>query len=458
VTMPPLPAKGSTAWYEWAQAAHAAAAAVPGKADLVGGAVPDGQLPARLSDPALRAAFGRVAQRTSALSAQGAVTISWDDGYERIMRNLYPMLRDEFPNQRHTFGIVSSFLGTTNFVTAADVRTLHAAGHEIASHSHTHPTLTSATVAQRVTEYDQSKTDLEALIGAPVDTFIIPIGNNGRSATTDQEVYGRYARLVNAGVSWGGSMVPLDARRGLFLIPRPPVWDSSTHQTVLALIRQAATMPVVLNLYAHRPGDGPTGGSSGGGVADMTLAELREGLRLIEDLGLPVVNLRDAYPGQPILANPGAESGTGGWLPVISGIGKTFGVVADTPVTGLPGTKSFHLTSTDVGGFVYAYQDVPVRPGETYVFSGRCRKVNTTTAGTATIRAQFRDQFGTGVGGVTSASNGTADGTWGRVETAALTAPATAAVLRVDMALISHVGEMYVDHLCLTQQAHGSFG
>jgi pimeloyl-ACP methyl ester carboxylesterase len=58
VTMPPLPAKGSTAWYEWAQATHDAAAAVPGKADLVNGAVPDGQLPARLTDPALRAAFG----------------------------------------------------------------------------------------------------------------------------------------------------------------------------------------------------------------------------------------------------------------------------------------------------------------------------------------------------------------------------------------------------------------
>lgn len=394
------------------------------------------------------------------LSAQGAITISWDDGYERIHRVLFPILRDEYPNQRHTFGITSSFVGTNNttYVTAAQVQELHAAGHEIANHSYSHKNSATITAAERLQEFDTSNAALEAMIAEKVTTFIYPQGNNARNAQTDQELYGRFARVVNAGVSWGGSMVPMSQRYGMFMVPRPAVWDSTTHQGVLELIRQAATQPVVLNLYAHRPGDGPTGGSSGGGLADMSVAEIREALDLIEELGIPVVTIKDAFPGQPILGNMGAENGVRSWIPVTSGAGKSFTSVTDTPMTGINGSKSFRLASTDATGFIYAYQDMPCIEGQSYVFSGRVRKMATTTAGTATIRIQARDQFGAAIGGITSASNAFADGTWGRISTAPIVAPVGAQTLRVDMILNTHVGEMYVDHLYYGRAGLGDFG
>ena len=425
----------------------------------------ESDLPGRLAAPALDASIlDKVGKSPTAnrqrISAQGAITISIDDGYERVHRVLYPILRDEYPNQRWTFGITSSFIGSNNslYLTEAQVQELHAAGHEIANHSYLHRNAATATPTERLQEFDESNAALEAMIGEPVTTWIYPQGNNARNAQTDQELYGRFARVVNAGVSWGGSMVPMSQRNGLFMVPRPAVWDSTTHQTVLELIRQTATQPVILNLYAHRPGDGPTGGTSGGGAADMTVTELREALDLIEELGIPVVTIKDAFPGQPVLGNPGAEDGTRGWIPVISGAGKSFSSVTDTPAAGLNGTKSFKLASTDAVGLVYAYQDMPCIEGQSYVFSARTRKEATTTAGTATIRIQARDQFGAAVGGQTSASNAFADGVWGKVSTAPVVAPVGAQTYRVDMILNNHVGEMYVDHLYYGRTGLGDFG
>lgn len=426
----------------------------------------DTNLPARLQDTALDASFGpeavpvKVAGNKRQLSAQGAITISWDDGYERIHRVLFPILRDEYPTQRHTFGITSAFVGTNpgQYVSAAQVQELHAAGHEIANHSLNHKNMSTITPAERLEEFDNSNAALEAMIGDKVTTFIYPLGNIGRSAQTDQELYGRFSRIVNAGVSWGGSMVPMSQRSGLFQIPRPAAWDSANQQRVLELVRQTATQPVILNLYAHRPGDGPTGGTSGGGAADMSVTEIREVLDLIEELGIPVVNIRDAYPGQPVLGNPGAEDGTRGWTPIISGAGKSFTSVTDTPMAGLNGTKSFKLASTDPVGLVYAYQDMPVVEGQSYVFSARVRKMATTTQGTATIRIQARDQYEGVIGGQTSAANAFADGVWGKISTAPIVAPVGATTLRVDMILNLHVGEMYVDHLYFGRTGLGDFG
>jgi peptidoglycan/xylan/chitin deacetylase (PgdA/CDA1 family) len=393
------------------------------------------------------------------ISAKGAITISWDDGYERVHRVLFPILRNEYPNQRHTFGIISNNVGMANFVTATQVQELHAAGHEIASHSYSHKNVASSTLADRLVEYDTSKSDLELMIGAPVTTWIYPEGHLGRSAQTDQELYGRYNLIVNAGQSGGASMIPLPRRTGLFIVPRTAAWTSATHQTVLERIRRVAMQPVILNLYSHRPGDGPTGGTSGGGAADVTEAEIREALTLIEDLGIPVVNIRDACPGQPILGNPGAEAGdVREWTSVVSGTGKTFSAVTDTPDLGLSGGWSFKLTSTEGTGSIYAYQDIPCIEGQSYLFSGRGRRVNTTTAGTTALRIQARDQFDVGVGSQTTAAITAADGTWQKVTAGPVVAPAGAVSYRVDMIINTHVGELYVDHLYFGPTGLGDFG
>lgn len=95
------------------------------------------------------------------VSARGAVTISWDDGWLEWYTNLLPMLRDEFPHQNHTFAYTPGLLDNPNglYQTTAQAQELAAAlPHcEIASHSQTHANMKNSTVPVRVAEYDDSR-------------------------------------------------------------------------------------------------------------------------------------------------------------------------------------------------------------------------------------------------------------------------------------------------------------
>ena len=87
---------------------------------------------------------------------------------------------------RGTFYVVSGYLGTGPLqLSSADVASLHARGHEIGSHSVTHPDLTTVSDAQLHSELADSKATLEGIVGVPVRDFAYP--------------YGAYdARVINA--------------------------------------------------------------------------------------------------------------------------------------------------------------------------------------------------------------------------------------------------------------------
>lgn len=62
-------------------------------------------------------------------------------------------------------------------MTSAQVAELHREGMEIGAHTITHPILTRIDNGRAAREIVQSKTDLEAVVGAPVRTFAYPNGN-----------------------------------------------------------------------------------------------------------------------------------------------------------------------------------------------------------------------------------------------------------------------------------------
>ena len=113
--------------------------------------------------------------------------ITIDDGYVDAIENALPALRAN--NFSATCYVVSGRTGQHNVWDAAalnvrkplmsdeQVKEWHAAGMEVGAHSRTHPRLTNCPDAELLDEIAGSKSDLEALIGAPVTQFCYPSGD-----------------------------------------------------------------------------------------------------------------------------------------------------------------------------------------------------------------------------------------------------------------------------------------
>lgn len=399
----------------------------------------------KLPSPERVDSIARVAE-VRPVAAKGAVTISWDDGWLEWYTVLLPILRDEFPHQAHTFAWTPGLLNNPNglYCTTAQAQEIaQALPHcEIASHSQTHANLKDSDLPTRISEYDDSKTNIEAIFGVTPTTFVYPYGGVGQNATTDTELWGRYDRAVTAGVPFAAT--PMRDRLGMFVTPRLEEWNSGTHQKMLEQVRLAARQPVIVNIYSHRPG------------TTTTVAELRELFQLCDDLGVPVINIRDAYPGGSVVPNAFAEGTTDPWKPITSGAGKSFDWVEVTPPPGIGTTGAFHFTSTEPTGFIYAFEHAPVEEGRHYTFSGRVRRTLVAGEGSYTrLRIQPIDRNGANTG-PTFGSDDAGD-EWGQL-VAAGTMPAGTKAVRLDLIQLNTQGESWFTHLHFGLTADGIFG
>ncbi|HZO87017.1 MAG TPA: polysaccharide deacetylase family protein [Chthonomonadaceae bacterium] len=102
-----------------------------------------------------------------------AVVTSWDDGAATDQMMLRML---EQYGYKGTFYVCPESLGTEGFLDAAALHQIAAAGHEIGSHSLSHPHLETLTAAECHRQIVESKVQLEALIGAAVTSFAYPYG------------------------------------------------------------------------------------------------------------------------------------------------------------------------------------------------------------------------------------------------------------------------------------------
>jgi hypothetical protein len=104
---------------------------------------------------------------------RGLMTITFDDGYESQYRIALPLL------QKHglpaTFYLTSSFLDTPRYMSTRQALAVKEKGHEIGSHTVTHPHLTTLSAAAIEYETEKSKDALEELFG-PINAFASPFG------------------------------------------------------------------------------------------------------------------------------------------------------------------------------------------------------------------------------------------------------------------------------------------
>ena len=125
--------------------------------------------------------FGELAELVAAGDAEGHAALTFDDGFVDNFETLLPLLKDvEAPV---TVFVVSGWLGKphrsapwTRVVNEEELRALHEGGVEIGAHSVTHPDLSTLSYADARTELEQSKAELERVLGAPVEVAAYPYG------------------------------------------------------------------------------------------------------------------------------------------------------------------------------------------------------------------------------------------------------------------------------------------
>jgi peptidoglycan/xylan/chitin deacetylase (PgdA/CDA1 family) len=102
-------------------------------------------------------------------------TLTFDDGGASV-----PAIADELERHgwRGAFFVVTGRLGTPGFIDGLTVRELAGRGHEIGSHSHTHPSYMSRLSAQELAfEWATSRELLGELLGRPPRSAAVPGGS-----------------------------------------------------------------------------------------------------------------------------------------------------------------------------------------------------------------------------------------------------------------------------------------
>jgi peptidoglycan/xylan/chitin deacetylase (PgdA/CDA1 family) len=110
------------------------------------------------------------------------VAVTFDDGCETDLLSAAPILRQACFNA--TFFITSGRLGTSGYLSPAQLKELSAQGFEIGCHSMTHPYLTDLDESGLRHEIVDSKTQLEQVIGQSVDHFSCPGGRCDQRVVT----------------------------------------------------------------------------------------------------------------------------------------------------------------------------------------------------------------------------------------------------------------------------------
>jgi peptidoglycan/xylan/chitin deacetylase (PgdA/CDA1 family) len=151
------------------------------------------------------------------------VTITFDDGYVNVLRHgLDPLAKSGF---KATQFLVAGLLGKRNewdialgeapetMMDAAQVREWLAAGHDIGSHTLSHPWLTRLSRAQASEEISASRKKLEDLFGRPIRHFCYPYGDWNEAVRDLVQAAGyTTACTTNPGVNLSGDS-PFELKR-----------------------------------------------------------------------------------------------------------------------------------------------------------------------------------------------------------------------------------------------------
>ncbi len=127
------------------------------------------------------------------------LVITFDDGYEDVYLNAFPELSKY--GFTATIMLVSSYVGSEEFMTQSEILDLEQAGWEVGSHSQTHLDLTK-NFSSLWDEIVQSRLDLKQITGQEINLFAYPYG------AADSVVIGKVIKAgYSAGLGLGTSVI-----------------------------------------------------------------------------------------------------------------------------------------------------------------------------------------------------------------------------------------------------------
>lgn len=116
------------------------------------------------------------------------VRFTFDDGGKSFYSEIAPIL--EKYGYKGLFFISTQYIGTETFLKKDEIRSLHARGHIIGSHAHTHKHLYTLSDAEVEYEWKQSVEILTSIISEPVRYASIPNGDKSRRVLEYAKKYG----------------------------------------------------------------------------------------------------------------------------------------------------------------------------------------------------------------------------------------------------------------------------
>ncbi|MES2630960.1 MAG: polysaccharide deacetylase family protein [Patescibacteria group bacterium] len=170
------------------------------------------------------------------------VTLTFDDGHEDNATTALPAMNTR--NIKSTQCFATQYIQESTVAQQAVLK-FRDTGHEICSHTITHPFLTQQTAAMLTTEVKNSQTYLKTLTGAPVKNFASPYGDYNQAVNTELKKYYRSHRTVDEGYN---SKDNFDAYRVRVQNMTPTV----TLAQYKAWIEQAKATKTWLVLVYHR--------------------------------------------------------------------------------------------------------------------------------------------------------------------------------------------------------------
>jgi len=183
---------------------------------------------------------------------RGIVSVSIDDGYENDFTNALPILQQYGITATH-YIITSEQTNQAdmpNYMTVAQVQTLHKDGQETASHTVTHPDLTTVSSSQLTTELQQSQATLQGWIGAPVPDLAYPDGAYNQTVATAAAKYYSLIRGIEPGFNTKDYTTFTD-------IKAESVDDDTTVAQVNAWVDEAKAQHTWLVLIYHEVANTP---------------------------------------------------------------------------------------------------------------------------------------------------------------------------------------------------------
>jgi peptidoglycan/xylan/chitin deacetylase (PgdA/CDA1 family) len=206
------------------------------------------------------------------------LTLTFDDGHEDNATNALPLLNQY--GFKSTQCYATSFIEGQSQAVINGVMAFYNSGHEICSHTVTHPMLTTKVGADLDYELRHSKEYLEQLIGQPVLNFASPYGDHNAAVNDVIDNYYQSHRTVDEGFNSKDNF-------DIYRLRVQNILDTTTAAQVKAWVEQAQADKTWLILVYHRVATNP-------GPYDSYITDFTAQLEVIKQSGITVQTYQDA--------------------------------------------------------------------------------------------------------------------------------------------------------------------